>query len=69
MMIKILKNSLIDISQRKAEYDAIKYMSKYINNNNCILVDMKINYYSNIIKKEYLPRLNDFHYQRYISLV
>ena len=24
-----------------------------------VLVDMKINYCSNIIKKEYLPRLND----------
>jgi DNA-directed RNA polymerase II subunit RPB2 len=58
-MIKFLKNSLIDISQYHSEYDAIKYMSKYVNNNNSFSVEMKINYCSNIIKKEYLPHLND----------
>ena len=68
MMIKILKNSLIDISQYRSEYDAIKYMSKYVNNNNSFSVDMKINYCSNIIKKN-IYHILMIHYQNYISLV
>tara|TARA_B100000575_G_C23139512_1_gene662796 strand:- start:1561 stop:4968 length:3408 start_codon:yes stop_codon:yes gene_type:complete len=59
-MIKILRNSLIDAADYRTEHDALKYISKYIiNSSNSFTVDMKINYCSNIIQREFLPHLSD----------
>ena len=59
-IMKILYNSLLDISEYNSERDAIKYISKYVNNNNSSFsTEMRMNYCLNIIKKEYLPHLND----------
>ena len=52
--MKILYNSLLDVAEYRSEYEAIKYISKYVNNNNSSFsLEMRMNYCSNIIKKEY----------------
>ena len=58
-MMKILQNSLSEVKKYRTEHDALKYLSKYISNsNNSFTIDMKINYCSNIIQKEFLPHLS-----------
>ena len=58
VMKKLILNSLDEISNYRSEYDALKYISKFLtNSNNSFTSDMKINYCKNIIEKEYLPHL------------
>ena len=59
-MIKVLHKSILDVSEYHSEYKAIEYISKYVNNTNSTFsLEMRMNYCLNIIKKEYLPHLND----------
>jgi len=60
LMIKILYKSLLEVSEYRDEHESIKYISKYLNNTNSTYSNqMKINYTTNIIKKEYLPHLKN----------
>ena len=60
IMIKLLNKSLLEVNNYRTENEAIKYMTKYLNNsNNSFTIDMKMNYCRNIIQKEYLPHLDN----------
>ena len=58
IMTKILVKSLKDSENYRTEYDCIKYISKYLVVQNSISIDHKIEYFKNILNKEYLPHLN-----------
>ena len=60
IMIKIIKNSLIEASEYKTEYDAISYLTKYINHTNTSFTnEIKFNYCKNILTRDYLPHLGN----------
>ena len=58
VMINILATSIKSVSNITSEYDALKYISKYIQSNSSFSSEMKINYCKNIIQKEILPHLD-----------
>ena len=53
-----LVKSLKDSENYRTEYDCIKYISKYLSVQNSINIDHKIEYFKNILNKEYLPHLS-----------
>ena len=50
LMVNILATSIKDVSNIQTEYEALKYISKYIQSNSSFTSDMKINYCKNIIQ-------------------
>ena len=59
VLINILATSVKEVSHIKTEYEALKYISKYIHSNSSFTSEMKVNYCKNIIQKELLPHLDD----------
>jgi DNA-directed RNA polymerase II subunit RPB2 len=60
VMIKILYKSLLDVENCHSEMDAIRFISRHLQNRNSNFSnEMKESYCKNIIEKEYLPHLSD----------
>jgi DNA-directed RNA polymerase II subunit RPB2 len=58
-IINLLVTSINEVSEYKTEYEAIKYIARFIQSNNSFTMEMKMNYCKNIIQKELLPHLKN----------
>ena len=60
LMLKIIRKSFTETSNCKSEYEAIMYITKYINHSNTTFSpEMKYEYCKNILKRDLLPHLGD----------
>lgn len=60
IMMKIIRESLLDVSDYKTEHDSITYITQYINHiNSTFNENMKYNYCKNILNKDLLPHLDN----------
>ena len=57
-ILNIIKGSLIDASEYKSEYDAISYLTTYINHTSTSFTnELKYDYCKTILRRDYLPHL------------